>query len=360
MLDKRPGAAAPSYSQYIFRKWLVLLGLLLILCAAAVFSISVGSSGLSIPQVLAALVGRGSGQTGTIVWNIRMPRVVTGMVVGAALALAGCVMQNVLRNPLASSSTLGVSQGASFGAAFAIVCLDAGAQVNASTSASSAISITNPYLVTLCAFVGSCLTTAVILGLSRIAHVSPGSMVLAGVALSSMFSGGTALIQYFADDVKVASVVYWTFGDLGRASWKEIALMAVLTLLAFLYFLYNRWNYNAMEGGSDTAKSLGVSVDRLILVSMALCSLIAAVSTAFVGCISFIGLIAPHMVRPFVGNDHRFLIPASALMGAVILVLAELASRTILSPSILPIGALTSFLGAPVFLYLIFRRGVRK
>ena len=115
-----------------------------------------------------------------------------------------------------------------------------------------------------------------------------------------------------------------------------------------------------MEGGADTAKSLGVSVDRLILVSMALCSLIAAVSTAFVGCISFIGLIAPHMVRPFVGSDHRFLIPASVLMGAVILVLAELVSRTVLSPSILPIGALTSFLGAPAFLYLIFKRGVQR
>ena len=112
-----------------------------------------------------------------------------------------------------------------------------------------------------------------------------------------------------------------------------------------------------MESGADTAKSLGVPVDRLILVSMVLCSLMAAVATAFVGCISFIGLVAPHMVRRFVGNDHRFLIPASALMGAVVLVLAELVSRTVVAPSILPIGALTSFLGAPLFLYMIFKKG---
>lgn len=349
-----------EYRQYVFRKWFVLFALLAILGICVIVSISIGSSGLTVGEILAAIAGKGTKKTNAIVWNIRMPRIVTGIVVGAALALAGCIMQNVLRNPLASSSTLGVSQGASFGAAFAIVCLDAGAQVNASTSAAAAVSITNPYLVTICAFVGGFVTTAVILGLSRIAKVSPATMVLAGVALSSLFSGGTTIVQYFADDVKVASVVYWTFGDLGRASWREVGLIFSITFLALLFFLWNRWNFNAMESGPDTAKSLGVPVDRLILLSMALCSLMAAVSTAFVGCISFIGLISPHMVRRFVGNDHRFLIPASALMGSVILVLSELVSRMIVAPSILPIGALTSFLGAPMFLYMIFRRrGVR-
>lgn len=349
-----------SYRNYIQRKWIVLLILAAALCVCVVASISVGSAGLTIPEIVAALLGNGTKQTNAIVWNIRMPRIITGIVVGAALALAGCIMQNVLRNPLASSSTLGVSQGASFGAAFAIVCLDAGAQVNASTSASAAVSITNPYLVTLCAFVGGFLTTLVILGLSRAARVSPATMVLAGVALSSLFSGGTTMVQYFADDVKVASVVYWTFGDLGRANWREIALIFGITAVSLLYFLGNRWNFNAMESGADTAKSLGVSVDRLILLSMTLCALMAAVSTAFVGCISFIGLIAPHMARRFVGNDYRFLIPASGLMGAVVLVLSELFSRVIVAPSILPIGALTSFLGAPVFLYMIFkRRGIK-
>ena len=345
-----------SYRLYIRRKWLVLFILLLILLACVVTSISVGSSGLTISEIVTALIGKGTKQTNAIVWNIRMPRIVTGIMVGSALALAGCIMQNVLRNPLASSSTLGVSQGASFGAAFAIVCLDAGAQVNASTSAAAAVSITNPYLVTLCAFIGGFLTTVVILGLSRVAKVSPSTMVLAGVALSSLFSGGTTIVQYFADDVKVASVVYWTFGDLGRANWREITLIFAITAVSLLYFLGNRWNFNAMESGADTAKSLGVPVDRLILISMTLCSLMAAVSTAFVGCISFIGLISPHMVRKFVGNDYRFLIPASALMGAIVLVLSELASRVIVAPSILPIGALTSFLGAPVFLWMIFKR----
>jgi len=182
-------------------------------------------------------------------------------------------------------------------------------------------------------------------------------MILAGVAISSMFTGATTLVQYFCDDVMVATVVYWTFGSLGRAGWKEIYLIFILSAVAFAYFVFNRWNYNAMESGVHTAKSLGVPVDTLILVSMMVCSLISAVSVAFVGCINFIGLIAPHMVRKFVGNDYRFLIPCSALMGAILMLVADVVSRTLIAPTILPIGALTSFLGAPIFLFMIIKKG---
>jgi iron complex transport system permease protein len=130
--------------------------------------------------------------------------------------------------------------------------------------------------------------------------------------------------------------------------------------LAFLYFIFNRWNYNAMESGTPTAKSLGVPVDSLIVISMLVCSLISSVSVAFVGCINFIGLVAPHIVRRFVGNDYRFLIPGSALMGAVIMLAADIVSRMLIAPTILPIGALTSFLGAPLFLYMILKKGNTK
>ena len=185
-------------------------------------------------------------------------------------------------------------------------------------------------------------------------------MILAGEALSSLFTGATTLIQYFCDDVVMATIVYWTFGSLGRAGWREIGLISILTLVSGLWFYWNRWTYNALESGHHTAKSLGVSVDALIVGSMIAGSLIAAVSVAFVGCISFIGLIAPHMVRKVVGNDHRYLIPASALGGAAILILADIASRLLAAPTVLPIGALTSFLGAPLFLYMIIRKGNLK
>ena len=348
-----------SYNKYIRKKWTILLGMLVVLLAACVLSLSAGSANLRIVDILRTLFGGGNRQENAIIWNVRMPRVATAVVVGMALALSGCVMQNVLRNPLASASTLGVSQGASFGAAVAIVYFGAGIQVNAG-GAASALTVTNPAMVTLCAFLGGIATTAVILGLARFRGTSPATMVLAGVAISSMFTGGTALIQYFADDVMVSTVVYWTFGSLGRAGWSEIAIISGLTAVAFVFFYCNRWNYNAMESGTHTAKSLGVPVDRLIILSMVLCALISSVAVAFVGCISFIGLIASHIMRRFVGNDYRFLIPCSALCGSVLLLLSDVVSRVLIAPTVLPIGALTSFLGAPLFLYLIVKGGKRK
>ena len=348
-----------AYNKYIRKKWIVLLVMVGLLFASAIASLSAGSANLSVLDILRTVFGGGNRQQNAIIWNVRMPRVATATVVGMALALSGCEMQNVLRNPLASASTLGVSQGASFGAAVAIVYFGAGIQVNAGGTA-SALTVTNPAMVTLCAFLGGIATTAVILGLARFRGTSPATMVLAGVAISSMFTGGTALVQYFCDDVMVATVVYWTFGSLGRAGWTEIAIIAALTFGAFVFFYYNRWNYNAMEGGTHTAKSLGVPVDRLIVLSMALCALISSVAVAFVGCISFIGLIAAHIMRRFVGNDYRFLIPCSALCGGVLLLLSDIVSRMLLSPTVLPIGALTSFLGAPLFLYLIIKGGKRK
>lgn len=348
-----------AYNKYIRKKWIVLLVMVGLLLASAIASLSAGSANLSVFDILRAVFGGGTRQENAIIWNVRMPRVATAVVVGMALALSGCIMQNVLRNPLASASTLGVSQGASFGAAVAIVYFGAGIQVNAGGTA-SALTVTNPAMVTLFAFLGGIATTAVILALARLRGTTPATMVLAGVAISSMFTGGTALVQYFCDDVMVATVVYWTFGSLGRAGWTEIAIIAALTFGAFGVFYFNRWNYNAMEGGAHTAKSLGVPVDTLIVMSMALCALISSVAVAFVGCISFIGLIASHIMRKFVGNDYRFLIPCSALCGGVLLLLSDIVSRMILSPTVLPIGALTSFLGAPLFLFLIVKGGKRK
>ena len=349
-----------KYQQYIRRKWLVLLVMVILAVIASLASLMAGSAGLTLKEVVLAVFGNGTRQTSTIVWNVRMPRIAAALVVGMALAMCGCIMQNVLRNPLASASTLGVSQGASFGAAVSIIYLGAGTQVNTGSGSVASLTITNPAMVTFCAFLGGVATTAVILALSRLRGVTPSVMVLAGVAVSSMFSGGTTLVQYFADDVMVATVVHWTFGNLGRAGWGEITLIAELSLVAFLFFYYHRWSYNAMESGTHTAKSLGVPVDFLIPTSMVICALISSVSVAFVGCINFIGLIASHIMRRFVGNDFRFLIPCTALCGAVLMLASDIACRMLVPPVVLPIGALTSFLGAPLFRWLIMRRGSVK
>ena len=325
--------------------FLIILGGILLV--TILLSLRAGSYETPIGELLKGIFGMSADRKiNIVVQNNRLPRILTAIIAGGGLGLAGCILQAVLRNPLASSSTLGVSQGATFGAAFAIVVLGMGA--------------TDKFGIPLCAFLGSIAVALVILGLSKFRQVSPEGIVLAGVAISSMFTGATALVQYFCDDVMVATVVYWTFGSLGRAGWTEIAIIAALTFAVFVFFYYNRWNYNAMEGGTHTAKSLGVPVDRLIVLSMALCALISSVAVAFVGCISFIGLIAAHIMRRFVGNDYRFLIPCSALCGGVLLLLSDIVSRMLLSPTVLPIGALTSFLGAPLFLYLIIKGGKRK
>ncbi|NLH02200.1 MAG: iron ABC transporter permease, partial [Clostridiales bacterium] len=301
-------------------------------------------------------VGKGDPQFQIAVMSISLPRVVAAIVVGAALAVAGAVMQCVLQNPLASASTIGVSQGAAFGAALGIIVFGGGV-VN-SSSATTAVSINNPYIVTVCAFVFGSLSAFVIILISQFKKdLGPSGLILAGVALSSLFTGGSTLLQYFADEAKISAVVFWTFGNLGAAGWNELLILTVVFFASLLYFLINRWNYNAMESGADTAKSLGVNTRAVMLVSMGICSLVAAVAVSFVGIISFVGLVAPHIMRRFVGNDYRYLIPCSAIAGSLLLILADTFARLIIAPVILPIGAITSFLGAPLFLYLLFKGG---
>ena len=343
-----------QYDKKIAGKRCTILVIVILAVLVCLYAVMKGSIEIPLKDVLAAIVGQGDGQTHTVVLNIRLPRVAASVFVGAALAVSGAVMQCVLQNQLASASTLGVSQGASFGAALGIVIFGGG--VLSSGSANVAVEIDNPYIVTLCAFFFGSLSTIVILLLSRLKRsLGPGGLVLAGVALSSLFTGGSTLLQYFADETQLGAVVFWTFGNLGSIGWGELLILAVVFFAAFLYFMCNRWNYNAMRSGEDTAKSLGVNTRAVMLISMAICSLTAAVSVSFVGIIGFIGLVAPHIMRKFVGDDYRYLIPASAIAGAFVLTLADTFGRLIISPVILPVGAITSFLGAPVFLVLLMK-----
>jgi iron complex transport system permease protein len=345
-----------TYHGYIQYKLLFIFVLGVLMVFTALFAVSTGSSRLPIGSVLSALIGKGTNQARIVLWNIRMPRVLTAIFAGIGLAAAGCAMQSILKNPLASASTLGISQGAAFGASFAIIVLGAGLQ----NQTADAVTFTNPYLISLCAFISAMFSTMVVLGLSRLIKATPEALVLSGVALSSLFAGATTLIQYFAADVKLAAVVFWTFGDLGRTSWKEVLIMAIISVSAFVYFLFNRWNYNALQNGEETARGLGVNVDRMRLAGMFVCSVTASTIVSFVGIINFIGLIAPHLVRRFIGGDYRFLLPASAFMGALLLLLSDTFARLAVAPIIMPIGAITSFLGAPLFLYLIFMRAKKQ
>ncbi|MFW6437093.1 MAG: FecCD family ABC transporter permease [Halococcoides sp.] len=314
---------------------------------SSLLALAIGSVSLSVDAVLGALVGSEDGLARSIVWNVRLPRVLAAIVAGGGLAVAGAAMQTVLRNPLGAPYTLGISQAAAFGAAVSIVVVGIGAD------GLSQLGSFAPYLTTIAAFLAAMVSTGVILLLVTYRQATPETMILTGVALGSLFTAGMTTIQYVASDTEVATIVYWTFGDVGRASWPQVGLMAAVVLPGLAYFLWNAWNYDVLDAGTETAISLGVDVERLRLRGMAVASIVTAIVISFVGIIGFVGLVAPHLVRLVIGGNERYLLAASALVGATLLVVADTVARTIVAPVVLPVSILTAFLGAPLFIYLV-------
>lgn len=355
------GAVPEDYLVYIRRKHFWIVGGLLLLFALLVYSISVGAVEIPPYKVMQTLSGQEpvtqlDKNIWNIIWNIRLPQALAAIVAGAGLSVAGVAMQSILRNPIASPFTLGISNAGAFGAAVSVVVLGTG---KVQSTVADAVIINNPYLTTTVALFFCLLATGVILLISSIRGASPEVMVLAGVALSSLFTAGTAFLQYFADDTQLAAVVFWTFGDVGRVNWPELEIMTGVVLLAVIFFVANSWNYNAIDAGDETAKGLGVNVERIRLAGMVIAALVSAVIVAFLGVIGFIGLVCPHMVRRVIGDDQRYLIPGSTIFGGLLLLASDTAARLIISPYVLPVSILTAFMGAPAFIYLLLR-GYRR
>lgn len=345
------------YKKYIDKKKYILALLILILFILSFIALNLGATKTTILNLTGLIKGAKDETVNLVLWRIRLPRILAAIVSGGALAISGCIMQNNLKNPLASPFTLGISNAAAFGANVAIILLGAG---TIQSSSIDAVIINNPYIVSLSAFLFSMVATLLVIELAKLRVFSKEAIVLSGVALGSLFTAGTTLVQYFAQDFQVAAAVFWTFGDLGRTSWTEVLIIAVVTLASFIYFYSHRWDYNAIEDSDDVAKSLGVNVERLRYQSMIVVSLATATAVSFIGVIGFVGLIAPHIMRRIVGSDLRFLIPTSTILGSIILLLSDTLARTIISPVVLPVGVLTSFLGAPIFLYLLIKGEGRR
>ncbi len=369
------GAVPEDYLAYIRHKHVWILGGIVLLFILFILSISVGAVSIPAYDVFLTIVnglidrvnavlhlgipniGEGVSQKwDAIVWNIRLPQALAAVVAGVGLSVAGVAMQSILRNPLGSPFTLGISNAGAFGAAVSVILLGAGTM---QSRVAAAVTISNPYMTTIMAFFFCLLATAVILLISKVRGASPEVMVLAGVALSSLFTAGTMFLQYFADDTQLAAVVFWTFGDVGRATWETVGLMAVIVAAATLFFTVNRWNYNAIDAGDETAKGLGVNVESVRNIGMVVAALVSAVIVSFLGVIGFVGLVCPHMVRRIIGDDQRFLIPGTCVMGAVLLLASDTVARVIVAPYVLPVAVLTAFMGAPVFIYLLLR-GYRR
>ncbi|MEA1984757.1 MAG: iron ABC transporter permease [Euryarchaeota archaeon] len=337
-----------KYKKYVGRKISFIAATSLLLAVIFMYSLSVGNAPLPIGEIINTLLGRPSDikYAHTLIWGLRLPRAIAAIVAGVSLSISGAVLQSVLRNPLGSPYTLGISHAAAFGATLSILAASRGLFGTV---------FDHTYSVTISAFAFSLISTFTLLAIAKYKSASPEVLILAGVALGSLLTAATMFLQYFADDTELPEIIFWTFGDLGRASWQSIQIMALITAVAMAYFLYNRWNYNAMDAGDEIAKGLGVHVDRVRLLGMLMASLATAAAVAFLGIIGFVGLVCPHIARRFVGDDQRFLIPASGVVGALLMLAADTAARIIIAPYVLPVGIITAFMGAPLFLFLLVR-----
>lgn len=347
--------AIKAYSRHTGRKVLFLLILVGALVGSILFSTALGAAGISVKDVGRAILSHWGLKTfpenelaETVVWQLRLPRIFLAVLTGMSLAGAGAVMQGVLRNPLVSPYTLGLSSGAAFGAAMVIV-LGTGLLGGSYLTLSKWLIVTN-------AFVFGALTMVFAYLLAALKGLAPEVLVLGGVAVGYLFQAGVSLLKYISNHEALRELVVWLMGGFWGANWQTVGVLAPIVLGSILGLLYFAWDLNVLGAGEEVAANLGVNVRRVRFFTLGLSTLVASAAVAFTGIIGFIGLVSPHICRLLIGNDNRFLIPSSCLMGAVLLLLSDTLARTIIAPTELPVGIITAFIGAPFFIYLLVKK----
>ena len=338
------GEMEPGYRRYIWRKWVFMAG-----CIAAAFvtiglSLTIGTYPITFQETYEIIWDHLTGniQDATaddVIFNLRMPRIAAGILAGAGLAAAGACMQSTLKNPLADPFTTGVSAGATLGATIAIVL---------GISLGGAGVVSN-------AFVFALIPTSMMVAISRMKTASPTMMIMAGIAVMYLFGAITTVLKLWSDPDDLKSLYMWEVGSLGLADWDGILIMAPVVIIGVLIIQLLSRQLNVMATGDESAKALGVDANRLRAICMIVIALVAATVVSFTGMIGFVGLVCPHVVRIVIGADNRYLIPACALFGIALLLIADLVGRKILSPTIIQVGVITSFLGGPMFLWLLLR-----
>ncbi|MCX5615565.1 iron ABC transporter permease [Bombella sp. TMW 2.2559] len=325
------------------------VGLLFLLAGLIILSLlldfSLGPAGLGPKALMNALLNPSSGTNAVIVWHIRLPYALMAALVGVALGISGGEMQTVLDNPLASPYTLGVSAAAAFGASLAIV-----------------LHWHLPYvpenwMVPLEAFIFAVGSAGLLELVARARGHSTAMVVLFGIALVFTFHAFVALMQFIADEDALQDLVFWTMGSLTRADWGKITVMSIGCLLVLPFCFRAAPALTALRLGEDRAASYGVDTRRLRMMSLLRISILSALAVSFVGTIGFVGLVAPHIARRLLGEDHRFYLPGSALCGGLIMSLASIAAKNILPGVVIPVGIVTSLVGIPFFLAVVLRKG---
>ncbi|WP_404973940.1 FecCD family ABC transporter permease [Vibrio campbellii] len=329
-----------------------LLALSGVLAFIAVASITVGPMNISFSDSLRSLTGAGSDlapHIQLVINEIRLPRTILCMFIGAILAICGVVMQGLFRNPLAEPGIIGVSAGAALGGAFAIVVFADFSQ-NYPT-------LMNLAALPFFAFLGGALTTVLVywLGTNKFG-TSVTIMLLAGVAISALSGAAIGFMNFIADDLMLRDLTLWSMGSLAGANWSGIALAAVTLVLLMFWFQKKAMSLNALLLGESEAKHLGVPVQKLKRQLILLSAVGVGITVSISGAIGFIGLVIPHLGRMLAGPDHRTLLPISALMGALLLTAADMFARVVVAPAELPVGIVTALIGAPFFIYLLFQQ----
>ena len=355
MLDEFARSFPEALAKASGKKRLVILIILVAVVLLFFVSLMIGSSHMSLGESVAALFGQGQASAVRIVQQIRLPRTIAALVAGAGLSVAGLIMQSTLKNPMASPSTLGVSNAAVFGANVSIIVF-AGGFLSTGGRLDNYDFGANPFATSSVALIFALISTFLVLALCRVRSFSAETVVLAGMAMGAIWTALTSLLQYYATDVGLSAAVIWTFGDLGRATFTTDWIMFAVVLFSTVVFFFFHYRYNALSSDETVAKSLGIKVGWLRFLSLFLSSLITAVCVSYLGIIGFLGIICPHAMRRIVGNNHRYLIPASLVSGSFLLLFSDIASRLIGNGAVLPVGAITAILGGPFFIYLIFAR----
>lgn len=337
------------------------LSLTVVLVITMIISTRVGAVDLSYEKIF-AFIGRAFG-LGTetavnnieeqVFWQIRLPRVILCSLVGAALSVSGALMQALFRNPIVEPGLVGTSAGSAFGAAFVFVM--------GNSIAGSYADTIGPFLLPVFAFLGGFLATVVVYNLSNVfGKISVNTMILAGIAMNALANGGTGFFSYIARDPQARSITFWNLGTLSGADWNGVMLVGTSTIAGIIICLGYSKSLNALLLGEEEASYLGVQTEKIKKRVLLLNIFIVAIATSIVGVISFLGLIVPHMLRMIKSSDNRFLIIGSALLGATLLNFADMTARVLVAPSEFPIGIITAFVGAPVFLVILIRNSRKQ
>ena len=335
-----------SYSKLIRHRVLFIIIATIMLIITALYAITIGSYTITFTEVYENIWYWISGAEPPditkyhIAAEVRLPRVLTAMLAGVGLAIAGTTMQGMLKNPLADPYTMGISSGAGFGAALALIV---GFEIIAGGG------------IVINAFVFAVIPAVVILMMSKLHTASPTVMILCGIGMMYLFDALTQLFMISAHPEDMSAVYQWMVGSISGTDFSNVIVILVIVIAGSIVLQALSKQLNVMGLGDESAKALGINVENRRMLMMLVLTLMAAAIVSFTGIIGFVGLVSPHIARVFVGTDNRYLIPSSAIVGALLLVVADIVSRTIVAPNILPIGVVTSCIGGPLFLFLILK-----